>query len=423
MLINLSKLFKDRYNVYSEQSDLRKAKQNLHLALAHENSPIAKRLAAGRLLLSGLDVFSDTGEAYKIAKETIELAPLLFLNSLHNQDKEHILPQIVGLALDAAAIALLGGKGVGESINLLEMGRGILTVSLYDLRADLRELRSKHPDLADSLTDLRRKLANSQRQADMLAEGGLDGNQVRTDSRHRASRQMAVLIDEIRQRDGFERLLLPPSEDEMLGLASKGPVVIFNISSYSCDAFIIQSSGIESLNLPGLLQSDLLMRAKKPDTPETLEWMWVTFMERILDKLNIACSVASGPWPHLWWIPTGPLTKLPLHAAGYHLDVRKGLTALDRVTSSYGSSLKAMWHGHKRAKETKLTDQPQITLVAMQDTPKARRLRHAEEETRVVGDIWNSVGICPPCPRTQQGFNRCSNVNNLPLLRTWQLRH
>ena len=53
------------------------------------------------------------------------------------------------------------------------------------------------------------------------------------------------------------------------------------------------------------------------------------------------------PWPRVWWCPTGPLTVLPIHAAGHHPRLRTADTGdtdcvLDRVISSYTPTLTAL---------------------------------------------------------------------------------
>jgi CHAT domain-containing protein len=54
-------------------------------------------------------------------------------------------------------------------------------------------------------------------------------------------------------------------------------------------------------------------------------------------RLDHAAGDRQQP-PRIWWVPTGPLTMLPLHAAGHHAGDRAGDradTLLDRVVSSY----------------------------------------------------------------------------------------
>jgi CHAT domain-containing protein len=63
-----------------------------------------------------------------------------------------------------------------------------------------------------------------------------------------------------------------------------------------------------------------------------LDWTWEHLAGPVLDAL--------GPVERVWWCPTGPLTLLPLHAAGF---------ALDRVVSSYTPTCRALLHARERA--------------------------------------------------------------------------
>lgn len=202
----------------------------------------------------------------------MELVALLFSPSLRVFDKEYLSPRIAGLASDAAVIALLDGRDHINAINLLELGREVLIGSIYELRAELHEPHLEHPHLAKSLAKLRRQLVKVHKEREtMAAEAMLDNHQFATDELHEASRQIMLLIKEIRQQPRFERFLLPPPKKEMLDVASKGPVVIVTISSYRCDAFSIDKSGIHLLGLPNLLLSDVTIRSKDIESLENLQ--------------------------------------------------------------------------------------------------------------------------------------------------------
>ncbi len=66
--------------------------------------------------------------------------------------------------------------------------------------------------------------------------------------------------------------------------------------------------------------------------------------------------------PRVWWCPTGPLTVLPLHAAGHGTDD----CVLDRVVSSYASTLRAL--ADARVRPVQDSD-PRMLLVTMPVTP------------------------------------------------------
>ncbi|KAI0166690.1 CHAT domain-containing protein [Hypoxylon sp. FL1284] len=409
-LINLSTLLMDKYARYHQPSDLEQAKELLGVALTHDRSPVIKRLTAGRQLLSTFNVRQESDKAYKIAKQTTELILSLFSSSLRNKDRQYLLSQIVGLASESAAIALIAGKDCAEAIYLLEIGRGVLTSSLQDLRSDLRDLHTDYPHLADALRSLRRQLDSGPEKHDAeMADVSSSHLQTKMDKRHIASRQMTLLVNEIRSKPRFDRFLLPPSEEEIRDVACKGPIVIINVSSCRCDALIIEHSITRGLELPRLSIQDIEKRIQHVASRATLEWMWDCIIKVILDDLGFTGTLAENPWPRIWWIPTGPLAKFPLHAAGYHF--KSGYdTALDRVVSSYSSSVKALVHSRKQLIERQPANQPKVALVSMKYTPGEGSLEHAENEIRVVYDICGSIGW--PCIQPDPFYKEVSGAMN-----------
>lgn len=97
----------------------------------------------------------------------------------------------------------------------------------------------------------------------------------------------------------------------------------------------------------------------------------------------------------MWWIPTGPLSKFPLHAAGYH-SLRSAETVLDRVMSSYASSIKAIIHG--RCRRLQPAASAQALLVAMKHTPGNEVLPFATKEVAMVTSLCRSMSLQPTEP-------------------------
>nr|WP_239134969.1 CHAT domain-containing protein [Streptomyces sp. SID12488] len=77
---------------------------------------------------------------------------------------------------------------------------------------------------------------------------------------------------------------------------------------------------------------------------EVLRWLWRTVASPVLDALAALPELPGAPEDtHVWWIPTGPLTTLPLHAA----TAADGYSVLDRVTSSYTPTVSALIRARK----------------------------------------------------------------------------
>ena len=56
---------------------------------------------------------------------------------------------------------------------------------------------------------------------------------------------------------------------------------------------------------------------------DVLDWLWDVIAEPVLTALGHTSAPETGsPWPRVWWCPTGPLTVLPIHAAGHHPRLR-----------------------------------------------------------------------------------------------------
>ncbi|EXK43410.1 hypothetical protein FOMG_06025 [Fusarium oxysporum f. sp. melonis 26406] len=381
-----------KYSRTKVTTDLEEAVQCSQTALRHGTAPISIRMDAGRTLLSFMDVSQGGGhDAYLVAEATIQLAPLLSPPWLHTKDKQHLLAEIAGLASDAAAIALLAGKGPLSAIRLRETGRGVLASSLQDLRVDISALEIRHPDLARSFVTLRDHLDAP------LLQGGADAEAtdtyIGTDQRHKAVNRMPVLLGETRSCPGFEHFLLPPSEAELRTAAARGPIVILNVSRHRCDALIVEQTALRVVKLPQLSPKKILAQAPHVRSVETLDWLWTAAAQPVLDAMGFSETPATDSWPHVWWIPTGMLAAFPFHAAGRHLECSSS-AVLDRVVSSYGSSIKTIIHSRqKRNPPTPIKGPPNVVPIAMQDTPGQKSLRHASSEIIAVQGICDLMGL------------------------------
>jgi CHAT domain-containing protein len=391
-LSNLGIRLGDRYARTGAIADLEEAKQCFTTALNQSTAIISERVLAGRYFLSSPDILQDQ-QAYLIAKTTIDLIPLLMTRSLQNTDKRHLLSAAVGLSSDAAAIALHFNQGPGAAIELLETGRGVIASEFFE-RSEISALEKHHSEMARSFIDLRSRLDTPFSWTSLaMTERPSISEETEGHQRQEAGLQLARLLETIRLQPGFERFLLSVSEADMLKAAVCGPIVVLNVSSQRCDALIITQSGIRLLVLPHLSQDAINDRAGNLQSLETLEWLWDGIVGPVLENLGFTGPPSGNQWPHIWWVPTGKLTRFPLHAAGHHLKCT-GETALDRVVSSYGSSVKAIIHNRRRGTQTLGTGKPHYVVgVAMQHTPKQQPLEFADEEIDAVLATCRSMGL------------------------------
>ncbi|KAF4960684.1 hypothetical protein FGADI_763 [Fusarium gaditjirri] len=102
-----------------------------------------------------------------------------------------------------------------------------------------------------------------------------------------------------------------------------------------------------------------------------VEWLWDVICRPCLDALGFKDAPCDDIWPRVWWIHTRHLSRLPLHAAGRHTAASSSIdTVMDRVMSTYASSIKALIHGRQHTIREHDTPEPDSALlVAMRQTP------------------------------------------------------
>ncbi|MGW3634909.1 CHAT domain-containing protein [Streptomyces sp. NPDC005122] len=335
-------------------------------------------------------------EPYRLA---VELLPRTASYRVGRMDRARQLGDFAGLACDAAACALdladarrpdaaATNEGAADTepdavgaelaLRLLEQGRGVLLGQALDARTETSELLSLVPD--ELAAEWRRLLPQLDRPEaavftssepgganDPTAEDPLTG-----EDRHALAERWERLVESIRRVPGCEDFLRLPRTDEMLaGIGDTGPVVVVNVSPLRCDALVLHRGRVRPVRLEGLRHAEAEPRADaflaairatgdhslplsaqrdaQAEIRETLGWLWTALAEPVLDALAHwgwpGDEPAGGPG-RLWWVPTGPLTALPLHAAGRHEE--DGDSLLDRVVCSYAPTVNSLVRARRR---------------------------------------------------------------------------
>ncbi|KAK6535461.1 hypothetical protein TWF694_001918 [Orbilia ellipsospora] len=363
-------------------------------------------------------------------EEAIQLLPVVSPRIVKPTDKQQMLKDFAGLASTAAAVSITAGRGAYRSLRLLELGRGIIASLLMENRGDISDLKRLYPDFAEEYITLRDALdqtpssdmldafRQSEDQLSTLPNSSLHRNslsvlELQKKLRSKQNQKLSKLIEDIRVQPGFANFLLPPTETDIKEAACSGPIVLVNLSKYRCDAFLIEPDKIRVLPLPDLTLKEVKKRAKdlrlsSSVGAETLEWLWDTICGPCLDILGFRDSISDGNWPHIWWIPTGVLSQLPLHAAGYHYNsTRPNDTVIDRVMSSYASSVKGLIHGRHNVhgSTARTLKDGHALLIAMEQTPDLaanQNLPFVKEEANVLKDLYSSLQIKCIIPEPQK---------------------
>lgn len=377
ILRTMAGIYQTRHQNLGDQAALSEAITLLREAAADRTAPVRARVEAASRWGRAAAAAGLTAVALDGLATAVGLLPLLAARSFQRDDAEYWLSQYGGLASDAAALALEMGSP-DRAVELLELGRTVLIAQALDVRTDLSTLQDRDRRLAARFEWLAAQLENDAREQPR--------------SRRALADELEDVIAAVRALPGMERFLLPPTAAELLAQASQGPIAVVNVSAYRCDALVLTENGLRSLPLPQLTPgavsdrvSRFLAAATESQSPirqisrhaeqalaETLSWLWASTCAPVLD------AVDPSPSQRMWWIPTGLLSSLPLHAASGEAP---GESVLSRVVSSYTPSVRALAHARTLAGG----EHPARTLVVgMPHTPHAADLPGARREADLV---------------------------------------
>ncbi|KAJ2929705.1 hypothetical protein H1R20_g7404, partial [Candolleomyces eurysporus] len=328
------------------------------------------------------------------------------------------LANISNLALEAAAAAFELDR-IDKAVEWLEEGRCLVWNQLMDLRGSVDDLRLYDKELAERVLSVSEALDKAGSRKSAVEEGLQASLQRKVISQDEAFQHLKLaneweeLLQTAHNIPGFENFLQPASLTDLAShLPEDGPVVIINVHKTRCDAIALLSGCDDPVHIPltdfslamaeemrreiqdGLSSfgirarsiatdtevadtdtADLVDRAIKPlvrahgsknTLKKILAQLWTCVVEPILENLGFSPSDNPG---RIWWCPTGPLSFLPLHAAGiYASDVTSCVCLSDYAVSSYTPTISSLVETWKRSKR----DQPGstgIALISQTDTP------------------------------------------------------
>ncbi|MET8765653.1 CHAT domain-containing protein [Streptomyces sp. NPDC004658] len=322
----------------------------------------------------------------------LRLLPRVVARNLPRAVREHELTAFSGLASAAAAWSLRGFVAEpAHAVAQLEQGRNVLLGQVLDGRTDVAKLRERHPALADRYESLSHAF---DRPDEVEYSEPLGGGTAVTPSwelRHRLAAEWDELIATVREQPGFEDFLELPDPGRLVAeSAPHGPVVYLNAALLGCDALILRDGEVQRVELPCPFEqlrdvardflhatadatgggSSLLRQGQaQRKVRDVLAWLWDEVTGPVLDALGFLDGPSGdGVLPRMWWVPTGPFTVLPLHAAGHGGD--SGPDAMNHVVSSYTVGLREL----ARARSRPAPREPTVLTVAYADPADGRRL-------------------------------------------------
>ncbi|KZT24327.1 hypothetical protein NEOLEDRAFT_1067707, partial [Neolentinus lepideus HHB14362 ss-1] len=223
--------------------------------------------------------------------------------------QQHVLrdPSVLGLPSDAARAGIDSGN-LNGALELLENGRSILWTQMFHLRTPVADLVELNPELAADIQQVGKSLEYSSTKLQ---------NERPHLRRHLAVR-WETLIQQVRQLPGFDRFLLPKTVTDLANSVDGGSCVIFTAAKDQCDALIFDQGQVKHVPLSKFNR-------------EKIESLAIRTNDSSADALN----------PRLWLCPTGPFSRLPMHAAGLYTKGKADCLS-DRFIVSYTPTLSAL---------------------------------------------------------------------------------
>ncbi|TEB25848.1 hypothetical protein FA13DRAFT_1896393 [Coprinellus micaceus] len=360
------------------------------------------------------------------------------------QHRYTMVGEFLNIPMQAAAAAFRHDCP-NTALEWLERGRCMVWGQQSQLRAPLDALHAQDPALADRIAFVSGHLENagSSRQHSGT-EKSWDGKVLLEDEAlkqsHLAS-EWDFLLTRVRDIPGFESFLQPLRCSTILRhLPESGPVVVWSylfchLYSTQCDAIVLLAGLYDPLHvkLPDFslakarqyrhdLNTQLCSHhphARQPETIVTEYWktcegaagrygrkpgagtsgihlvlrnLWNEVVKPILDVLSLRLDDSSQvPLTRIWWCPTGPLSFLPLHAAGVY-EGPHWESIMDYAVSSYTPTVTSLTQRVSNRFSIR-EDVSGLFLVAQPEVPHAAPIPGTTKEVGSIHDMAVRNGI------------------------------
>ncbi|KAI5836759.1 CHAT domain-containing protein [Morchella snyderi] len=432
-LLMLGTAIHKRYSATQSNHDLYYALSTFYEAWHCRLSPVEERIRAAALLCEILAEKHMWQELSPVLQSAIMLLPNVSKRSLRRRDQEHHLAKFRDLAVNTIPFLLKAGEDAACCLRILEFGRGVIMGMVMDYRSEtaISNLKEAHPDLFTKFKRLCKEidqpLSTEPPMAEMLDQLRDRRSTHLQDHRDRETsvRSMEELVADIRDLPGFEGFQLPPRSDELMAMASEGPIVTFLCTKCRSDAIIVTATSIKSLRLPQLIYEDAeawmskistLVRSKRSNYGENnsqmeklLSWLWDSAVAPVLNELQLM-KMSGDKLPRVWWIGTGVLARAPFHAAGRH-SRRSTENTYSHVISSYIPTIKALSYARRRKLQLLSRPDSSLLVVTMPTTPP-QRSRDTTRPPRTPGPLKSALEEASAIMRAAAGKTSVIQLNH-----------
>jgi hypothetical protein len=406
---------KTRFECLGDQVDLLACAASFKAAAQLTAAYPSSAFAAAVQWANASHLSGDIVSALDGCRTALEFLPKLAWLGLNIPSRQSWLllaePEHLGCCAANCAIRL---GCLEEAVELLDLSRSIFWQQASSLRSEWEILREEEPKLAEEFERVGRQLdAGNFFDSAFVAEGNVGVGHHSTEDIGRERRQLVSrwegLLERVRQCPKFKYFLRPIPFGQLRQASTAGQVVIINASVFGVDALIFGPTGpIEHVPLPDInlatladLSGDIVL--KQPINASasqrrnyvshflkpTLRTIWNDILIHIFGKIHISLADATmSPCRRIWWYPTGPLTFIPIHAAG----PGSGVVDVSRlVVSSYVTTLQSLFQAQKQKKPISERQQ-KLLSVSQVATPGQISLPNTIEEVDELARILHSSG-------------------------------
>ncbi|KAJ0382925.1 hypothetical protein COL922a_011541 [Colletotrichum nupharicola] len=338
------------------------------------SAPRWRLQSAGKAIWLSM-AYGDSNDAITLGREVMGLLPVLNTKDLTVSDRQDVLGEFEGIAMNVCA-ALLKCDKAKEALQFLEQGRAVLIRQLLDDRLDLSDLEMQDPDLVRRYQEIAKAIEEPISNID-------DGDARETARRRRQEslRELDHLMRQISQIPGYAALFAGQTVEEMQQCAREGAIVIVNFTLMGYHAIIVTQNCVKAIDLSDTVdRSELVswlmkrwtgrrseMPGKNKDYLAYLAWIGNSCVKRILDEVRSVLDATADQLLRIWWIGSGTSSSIPFHAAGIH-ERDSTATAYHQTISSYTPSIKALSHARQRSRAAESGDSS-LAILTMPKTP------------------------------------------------------
>jgi tetratricopeptide (TPR) repeat protein len=391
-----------------------KAAAHLKVANPHTALPAARQWAT----IS--HIYGDLQCALEGYRTALELLPKVVWLGLDTPSRQALLlhEKTEDLGSLAATCAIQLGN-FEAAVELLDLSRSLFWQQAVSLRSDLKLLRAEDPELAKELQrvghqldagNFTHSLLTTENKSINYDECGTEGI---GKTRHHLVGLWEDLVEQVRQLPHFKHFLQPVPFYKLCQASAGRQIIVINVSKFRVDALVLGASQhIEHVLLPDInlmvlskLSDDIIHQRPAFATEKAqrnytsrylkpaLRIVWNDILVPIFNGLDIPLKHSvEAPQRQVCWYPTGPLTFIPLHAAGPWNRSTKVIDVSHLFASSYVTSLSSLLQSQRKSKQVEM-NRLKLLAVSQPNTSGLSPLPQSIVEVKKLVDAAHSAAV------------------------------